>query len=349
MFNASFIKGLDEDMTSEKFLYLGHNCGGISLKNLRAYKLYTRFFLRRSYFGCLAHLFSLAVIVWKLKVKGLKGLTLYTSVTSSFSNNHAYFLKTLKFLGVKIILHLHGGNLIEKRRDAFFLQLLKNVDLVLCVSEKLFNYSKKYNPNTKIFYPVIGFGCKNVRQRNYKEGENIKILFVGSLKSLKDPLTVAKGFNYALTEYNYLKISFCGDGPLKSDLLRFRRDYQIADRMSVLGHYPNEKINELYESHNLYILSSEVEAMPISLLQAMFNGCLIIASKIDATVEILGEDYQFFFTQGNSRELANCIKKVVSLDLDAKISHSNMLRKRFNLKFLDNTGLDNLKNLLSAC
>ena len=351
VFNSRVLEEIDNRDYSEEFVYLGISCDTSSWDYLRFYRLYERVFLRRSFFGAVAHLFSFVLIYLDLRHSMGDKVVIYTSVTSSLSSDHIIFLSLLKRLGVRVALHLHGGNLINKRGDRLFESFISRADLVLCVSEKLRQHYKRLNSKCEVFYPVLGFDKEEalVSHDDQRFG-NMSILFVGSLKELKDPVTVLQACHKVNRIFKVeLRLTFCGDGPLRKRLEDFVENERMKSIVSVLGHVNNSEISKYYGQHSIYVLSSTVEAMPISLLQAMSMGLIIVASRIDATIEILGKTYPFFFEPGDVNGLSSLLFKIHNLNIIELNRIRERLMNEFENKYSGKSGVVNLRLKLLEC
>ena len=65
----------------------------------------------------------------------------------------------------------------------------------------------------------------------------------------------------------------------------------------------------MYSNSYFYCLPSELEGMPISLLEAMSYGNCCVCSDIAECVEVMGE-YGYIFEKGNVRSLRNVLQKL---------------------------------------
>ena len=77
------------------------------------------------------------------------------------------------------------------------------------------------------------------------------------------------------------------------------------------GFVQGEELDELYSNCYLYCLPSDVEGMPISLLEALSYGKNCLVSDIEENIAVT-EDYATSFKKGNVEDLAEklqmCLK-----------------------------------------
>ena len=93
---------------------------------------------------------------------------------------------------------------------------------------------------------------------------------------------------------------------------------------------PQKDIKPLYQMADFGILASYSEGCPNVLLEYMLNELIVISSKIDSTIEILGENYLLFFNVGQHLELSNILLKSVKDDFnDLKRENKVIVEKKY--------------------
>ncbi len=87
------------------------------------------------------------------------------------------------------------------------------------------------------------------------------------------------------------------------------------------GFVQGRALEELYSNAYLYVLPSDIEGMPMSLLEALSFGNVCLVSDIAENAEIINEDC-FVFERGNVDRLRHQIKKILNLHVQ---THENMV------------------------
>lgn len=80
-------------------------------------------------------------------------------------------------------------------------------------------------------------------------------------------------------------------------------------KVIMTGFVQGEELEELYSNASLYILPSEIEGMPLSLLEAMSYGNLCLTSDIPENTDVT-QEHGVAFTTGNVDALS---EKIVEL------------------------------------
>ena len=109
-----------------------------------------------------------------------------------------------------------------------------------------------------------------------------------------------------------------------------------GQKIIMTGFVQGQELEELYSNCLLYILPSEIEGMPISLLEAMSYGCLCLTSDILENTDVTaghGLCFQTKDTEDLSRKLKNIIYHIDSLRAQIPYQPENIKKsvlERFN-------------------
>lgn len=127
-----------------------------------------------------------------------------------------------------------------------------------------------------------------------------------------------KGLHYLIKAYKQIhtdkKLVIVGGTSHSNDYVsKIKKAAREDDRIMLLGFQQGKVLDELYSNAYLYCLPSDVEGMPISLLEAMSYGNCCLVSDINETAGVVA-DKGITFKQGDVEDLKN---KLVQL-LDDK-------------------------------
>ena len=84
-----------------------------------------------------------------------------------------------------------------------------------------------------------------------------------------------------------IKIIIGGAGPLKSFLKKKANDYGLNDMIVFAGWIPMKKLPLYYRAADIFVMTSEYEAGPMTLLEAAINGAGLISSDIGGFASLL--------------------------------------------------------------
>lgn len=227
-------------------------------------------------------------------------------------------------LNIPFVCVLHTNDLFV--RNYYFKEKLKLAELVIVKSKFSLNYLKKQlkvdTSNVKVL-PLGGVNIKFFKPcMSVKDKKKKKIISVGRLVE-------KKGFEYLIRACLQLKkegIKFeciiIGGGPKRNKLIRLIKNKGLENKIEFLGCLPhNQKFLDMLCSADVFVLPSIIvtnndrDILANSLLEAMACGLPVVTTKISAINELIKDKKNgFLVPQKNSSVLANCMKKVLTMD-----------------------------------
>ncbi len=139
------------------------------------------------------------------------------------------------------------------------------------------------------FQPVPWENTAAVRQRLNVE-DNF-LFFVGTLEPRKNLLSLLKAFALVLRDLRQRPqlVIAGGEGWLIEQTLAFARSNPIAERLRWVGYLNDEELRALYSSCKVFIYPSLYEGFGLPPLEAMACGAPVIAGRVPALQEVLGD------------------------------------------------------------
>ncbi len=217
-----------------------------------------------------------------------------------------------KLLGKKCIATIHG--LDHKRakwgRFASFYILTgekcaaRFADEIIVLSKNVQDYfMKKYNRKT-VFIPNGATKCEKADAEKITELYQLKkdeyILFLGRL-------VPEKGIEYLIEAFKKIdtdkKLVIAGGS---SDTQEFKNELEAKaddERIIFTGFVEGRLLEELYSNAYLYVLPSDLEGMPLSLIEAMSYGNCCLTSDIPECADVIG-DYGITFKKSDVEDLS---------------------------------------------
>ena len=138
------------------------------------------------------------------------------------------------------------------------------------------------------------------------------ILYLGRYDPIKDLKTLVKGVGESKS---FKFVDFVGLGK-EFDI----EDIQFVERISKAKikwnkpEYDIEKKIKIFDSHEIFVLPSLREAMPIALVEAMARGKIVVASRTDGARELIKNNKNgFLFEIGDYQELGIILDKIKNI------------------------------------
>lgn len=224
-------------------------------------------------------------------------------------------------LGIRTVATIHGLDWQRSKWGGFatwYLKLgekiaAKYADEVIVLSENVQNYFLDiYNRETKFISNGIEKSDilhPNLIKEKWKIDKNSYILYLGRI-------VPEKGIQYLIDAFLNVdtdkKLVIAGGASDTNEFMTEIRNKSISDdRIIFTGFVQGKVLEELYSNAYIYILPSDLEGMPISLLEAMSYGNCCLVSDIDECVEVV-EDKAITFEKGNVEDLKKKLQEICS-------------------------------------
>ena len=178
------------------------------------------------------------------------------------------------------------------------------------LSENVKKYFKEtYNRDTNFIpngvnKPQIR-GAQIIKQKYNLEKDDY-ILFLARI-------VPEKGLHYLIEAYKKIntnkKLVIAGGASHTNDYLEeIKKKASEDSRIVMTGFVQGQELEELYSNCYLYCLPSDIEGMPISLLEAMSYGKNCLVSNIEENVQVTA-NYAASFEKSNSEDLKNKLQQ----------------------------------------
>ena len=112
--------------------------------------------------------------------------------------------------------------------------------------------------------------------------EKLNLLFIGRMEEEKQPLEMVRLFDETLSVNPSLKLTMIGDGYMydrvASALDEVKKKHSLTDdRVSLIRKVPYNEMHTYYEEADIYINLNQVEILGMSILEAMYYNCPVLA------------------------------------------------------------------------
>ena len=220
----------------------------------------------------------------------------------------------------RIVVTIHGLDWQRSKWGGFATKYIKfgeklavkYADEIIVLSKGVQKYFKDtYNRDTH-FIPN-GVNKPTIRKAHiikekYGLDENQYILFLARI-------VPEKGLQYLIDAYKQVntdvKLVIAGGASHTNDFLEeIKKKASEDDRIIMTGFVQGQELEELYSNCLLYCLPSDVEGMPISLLEAMSYGRMCLVSDIEENVQVI-EKYGITFEKSNVEDLKLKLEEIV--------------------------------------
>lgn len=171
--------------------------------------------------------------------------------------------------------------------------------------------------NSIIFRSKITFIPHGVSTEVFKPSEKIQdegfnIVCIGNITRNKNQLFIIKAIK-ELPENVVLHLYGRADEAYLDEIDRFLIEHNLKNRIYFHGYVDNHIIPDILERMDLFVLASNQEGMPVSILEAMACGVLVLSSDSGGGTRFL-LDEKYIFSFDDTKDLVEKIKTFIAMD-----------------------------------
>jgi glycosyltransferase involved in cell wall biosynthesis len=138
-----------------------------------------------------------------------------------------------------------------------------------------FGFAAEIVPN------VVDLSCFTPRSCSVRPTQHEPhIIVTRNLEAIYDVETALRAFAIVYSARPGAKLTIAGSGPEREKLQQLAQALGIAARVAFTGRLDNEKIPQLYREADLFLNSSTVDNMPISILEALASGVPVVSTDV---------------------------------------------------------------------
>lgn len=226
-----------------------------------------------------------------------------------------------KLFGKKCIATIHGIDWQRAKWGGFATKYIKfgekvavkYADEIIVLSDGVKEYFRKeYGRETRFIpngvnRPVIKRA--EIIKEKYGLDKDEYILFLGRLVPEKGITYLIEAFKDIETDKKLVIAG--GSSDTDSFMQELKKLAEGDDRIIFTGFVQGQVLEELYSNSYIYCLPSDLEGMPLSLLEAMSYGNCCVVSDIDECASVV-EDKGVVFEKSNTEDLREKLEWLIS-------------------------------------
>lgn len=248
--------------------------------------------------------------------------------------------------GVKsIYLTVHGWSVLSYSNHAVkaififiekLLALISTKLICVCEEDRVLGCQLKIASNEK--FCTIYNGIEDIRNKESKsirEKYNLpeKAIVIGSVARLapqKRCLEAVEIMADVIKQSEDIYFIFIGDGPLYGRMNKAVKEFGIEHRFILAGN--QNDVPSYLNSMDIFLLLSNYEGLPVSILEAMSMGIPVIASNVGGVCELIEDGVNGYLVSHNEDEIIQKLRFLIENE-NLRKSFGAKSRERFLEKF----------------
>ncbi len=182
---------------------------------------------------------------------------------------------------------------------------------IICVSQFVKNLGLHYKiaPNSK--FQIVYNGVEH-KHAHRKQSEGTHITFVGRLARPKLPLLLLNAMQLLPKDMqDKIQVSIVGKGPQKDKIDAYLNSKGTTN-VTMHGALQREEIFAILQDSDVFVLLSEWEGLPITILEAMSVGLPIVASDVGGIHEAVGNTNGILIQSNKAQDVADAIASMLN-------------------------------------
>lgn len=132
------------------------------------------------------------------------------------------------------------------------------------------------------------------------------VVFIGRLIANKGPDVAIDAFEMVLERSPGATMAMVGDGPMADGLRRQVDERGLGEAVTFLG--LQQDVSQILRRSDVFLRPSEVEGMPLTILEAMATGLPVVACDVGGVAEVVTSGVTgHMVSPGSAREVAGAI------------------------------------------
>jgi len=177
--------------------------------------------------------------------------------------------------------------------------------------EALLFLQLRYNLSPdRVWFIPNGVGPEFFHARAFTQGIATKILFVGTWIDHKGIYYLAEAFEKVLRQVPDARLTIAGCTEPEE---RVRRSFSpsVQAALDIWPFVSRAEISSLYAEHEIFVLPSLMEGMPLVVLEAMASGMPVVTTESSGMTDLITDSHDGLFAiPGDGDSLASAITKL---------------------------------------
>ena len=185
----------------------------------------------------------------------------------------------------------------------------QNADIVIAVSNALAkNLKTNFNVDAQVIHNIVDVSKFQYVKRKLKD--TFTFISVGNLVQIKRFDILIEAFAKAFKDDKSVFLKIVGSGPEKEKLQSLVNQYNMVNRIILLGEVGRDKLKEIYSQGDAFVLASRSETFGVVFIEAMTTGLPVIATDCGGPSDIVNEKNGYLIPVNDKQALVDAFIKM---------------------------------------
>ena len=226
--------------------------------------------------------------VWKLKPQAILAFLDFCSITAVWAKLFFFWRR------IKVVLSEdhYASQIIALQRFAWLRHL--SVRIFYPFADKIFSCTQATKKDLMVSYKIPEEKIRIIRnwtsfigKKIIKTPKKYDLIYVGRLDRTKNVIFLLRGIQKLRENKANIRLCIVGEGEEAKYLKKFARDNQLEKNIDFVG--ACYQVEKLLNQSKIFVFSPKrkVEGFPLTILEAMAFGLVVLTSKFDGVKEVI--------------------------------------------------------------
>ncbi len=209
---------------------------------------------------------------------------------------------------------LHGAGIFFEAYTWRLDEKIKRSAFTACISHFCRSQAAIFAPEYTDKLHIVHCGIEPERLTPVRhEGRGNRLLFVGRISAGKGLEVLIDSMAELRTRHDDLTLTVVGDGPHRGVLERLCHRRSLADHVTFTGSKNQDEVAKLLADHDIFVLPSFAEGVPVVLMEAMGAGLPVVATQVGGLTELVDDGVSGFLVRPfDHTQLIDRIERLVA-------------------------------------
>jgi glycosyltransferase involved in cell wall biosynthesis len=232
-----------------------------------------------------------------------------------------------KRLHKPLVLALHGGNLpaFAGRHPTWSRRVLSRGDVLVAPSEYLAVAMSRLGFEARVIPNILPMESYTYRERRSSAP---RLLWMRAFQDVYQPEMAIEVLRLLRSSYPAARLTMAGQDKGKfEDVRRLAQVHGLGDQVRFPGFLDAAGKQREFESHDIFINTSRVDNMPVSLAEAAAAGLPVVTTAVGGIPYVFRDKHSaLLVTNGDAPAMARAVERLVELpDLTARLSRNGRM------------------------
>lgn len=174
--------------------------------------------------------------------------------------------------------------------------------------------------------PIVFNGIpieKCIKKKTYER--NMEILHVGRFSPEKNHGALVKAIAVLVEKGYEIKLSLYGKGKLEETIKRLVCQLHMENQIHFCG--VTDHVYEVMDKHDIFVLPSIYEGMPMTLIEAMGTGLPILASNVGGIPDMITHEETGLLCEPSEEGIAEGLERLIKSSTERKKYGENAIKR----------------------